>query len=177
MFGFEVLGPRGHEHSRPITLAFFSSMQARTCQGYAGLTTTRSRLKAATVSGWAHRWRRGRARGPGLGRRSAPAPWLVWALGARGRGRRKRRFQGNLHGLWYVGKPSSGRACGPAWERSSAFELGGKEGRSTRSRECAVIVRDAWYCQPCGQSPAPGAITCRAGSVEERAPCGASAPA
>ena len=45
----------------------------------------------------------------------------------------------------------------PLGSGERARELGGKEERSTRSRECTVRVRDAWYCHPRGQSPAPGA--------------------
>ena len=85
-------------------------------------------------------------------------------LEQRGKGRPRRRLKAiciacggmrlaSSHGMAVSQAP----ARGPAWERRRARELGGKEGRSTRSRECTVRVRDAWCCQPCGQSPAPGA--------------------
>ena len=48
---------------------------------------------------------------------------------------------------------SQAPACGPACERTSALALGGKVGRNTRSRKCRLRIRDAWDCQPCGQSP------------------------
>ena len=78
------------------------------------------------------------------------------AAGANRQGQAKASPERNLHGLWRAAV-SHAPACGPAWERSSARELGGKESRSKQSRECTVRVRDAWYCQPCGQSPAPEA--------------------
>ena len=46
-------------------------------------------------------------------------------------------------------------ACGPAWDRKSAWELGGMSGRSVRSRKCVLRVRVARICHPCGQSPGP----------------------
>ena len=60
---------------------------------------------------------------------------------------------------------SQAPACGPACERTSALALGGKVGRNTRSRKCRLRIRDAWDCQPCGQSPK--LVSCMRG---ERAP-------
>ena len=68
--------------------------------------------------------------------------------------------QRQLHGMWLQGGGGvNGHRCqlGPCMRPGlRAHKCAGawRQGRqNTRSRKCRLRIRDAWDCQPCGQSP------------------------
>ena len=85
-----------------------------------------------------------------------PHPGLeLQRLEQTGRGRRKHAQatpQSDLPRPW---RDAACLRSGVGAEKGT--QTGRQDGRSTGPRECAVRDCDAWCCQPCGQSLAPGA--------------------
>ena len=84
--------------------------------------------------------------------------------------------QGQLHGMRiHHGGVLCRHCCQPCasigWDcdRSRACALGGRVANNMHSRKCRLRVRDAWNCQPCGQSPSLRLPSPRRGGERARA--------